>query len=108
MDFDNRAPIAQARRSSNQNGRRSQNGHHSQNGRRLPQNGRRRNYKDALRIRNEYPVILERDNLRIRGGNATDTQNFPYMAAIIINGRLWCAGVIVDENWVVTAAHCLN
>ncbi|KAJ8710067.1 hypothetical protein PYW07_009433 [Mythimna separata] len=66
--------------------------------------------KPGLRIRNEHQILLidPKTNLRIRGGNATDTKNFPYMAAIIINGRLWCAGTIVDVNWVVTAAHCLN
>ncbi|XP_022818570.1 trypsin-like [Spodoptera litura] len=67
-------------------------------------------HKPGLRIRNEHQVYITepKTNLRIRGGNATDTKNFPYMAAIIINGRLWCAGTIVDVNWVVTAAHCLN
>ncbi|XP_037297747.1 trypsin [Manduca sexta] len=69
---------------------------------------RRRDFDPYMRVRNEYPTIIEKPNLRIRGGNATDTKNFPYMAAIIINGRLWCAGAIVDVNWVVTAAHCLN
>ncbi|KAJ8710815.1 hypothetical protein PYW08_009330 [Mythimna loreyi] len=73
---------------------------------------RRRGHHNApsLRIRNEHQVFItdKKTNLRIRGGNATDTKNFPYMAAIIINGRLWCAGAIVDVNWVVTAAHCLN
>lgn len=65
--------------------------------------------RHALRIRNEFPIKIQRkETLRIRGGNATDTLNFPYMAAVIINGRLWCAGAIVDENWVLTAAHCLN
>ncbi|XP_026728171.1 trypsin-4-like isoform X2 [Trichoplusia ni] len=70
---------------------------------------RRRHHKNGLRIRNEHPVIFNpKGNLRIKGGNATDTRNYPYMAAVIINGRLWCAGTIVDVNWVVTAAHCLN
>ncbi|XP_026750660.2 trypsin 3A1-like [Galleria mellonella] len=68
----------------------------------------RRYRKPDLRIRNDYSVNFEDKSLRIRGGNITDISNFPYMAAIIINGRLWCAGAIVDENWVVTAAHCLN
>ncbi|XP_013182809.1 PREDICTED: trypsin-like isoform X2 [Papilio xuthus] len=63
--------------------------------------------KKALRIRNEF-MVKNREALRIKGGNATDTKNYPYMAAIIINGRLWCAGTIIDVNWVVTAAHCLN
>ncbi|KAJ0171522.1 hypothetical protein K1T71_013072 [Dendrolimus kikuchii] len=73
-----------------------------------PQVDGRRSHKQYLRIRNEGPPIIQKGNLRIRGGNATDTMNFPYMVAVIINGRLWCAGAIVDENWVVTAAHCLN
>ncbi|XP_073962361.1 trypsin-6-like isoform X1 [Choristoneura fumiferana] len=68
-----------------------------------------RRHNKALRIRNEYGVQYTlHDSLRIRGGNASDTLNFPYMAAIMINGRLWCAGAIVDVNWIVTAAHCLN
>lgn len=70
--------------------------------------GRRQYDKEAARIRNDYLLNLNKENLRIRGGNATDTKNFPYIAAIIINGRLWCAGTIVDVNWVLTAAHCLN
>ncbi|XP_013191657.2 putative trypsin-6 [Amyelois transitella] len=74
------------------------------------QDGRRRHHgKNPLRIRNDYALRLDqKPNLRIRGGNTTDTLNYPYMAAIIINGRMWCAGAIVDENWVITAAHCLN
>ncbi|CAK1591193.1 unnamed protein product [Parnassius mnemosyne] len=72
----------------------------------IAQDGRRIQHKD-LRIQNEY-LIKKEAALRIRGGNATDNKNFPYMAAIIINGRLWCAGAIVDVNWVLTAAHCLN
>ncbi|KOB73735.1 Trypsin-related protease, partial [Operophtera brumata] len=79
-----------------------------QNGSNEAQNGRRRNYEDALRIRTEGPPKYDKNSLRIKGGTPTDTENFPYMAAVIINGRLWCAGAIVDENWVVTAAHCLN
>ncbi|CAG5054994.1 unnamed protein product [Parnassius apollo] len=71
----------------------------AQDGRRIRQNN--------LRMLNKE-LLEKKKALRIRGGNATDTKNFPYMAAIIINGRLWCAGAIVDVNWVLTAAHCLN
>lgn len=72
---------------------------------------RRRHHSDkkALRIRNDFNTNLNKNALRIRGGNVTtDTLNYPYIAAIIINGRLWCAGTIVDVNWILTAAHCLN
>ncbi|RVE50023.1 hypothetical protein evm_005229 [Chilo suppressalis] len=71
--------------------------------------GRRYSPNNGLRIRNEYGRGVEHNGvLRIRGGSVSDTRNYPYMAAIIINGQLWCAGAIVDINWVVTAAHCLN
>ncbi|CAH0717888.1 unnamed protein product, partial [Brenthis ino] len=71
---------------------------------------RRRHHsgEKALRIRNDHLTNIYKQALRIRGGNTTDTKNYPYIAAIIINGRLWCAGTIVDVNWVLTAAHCLN
>ncbi|XP_075985483.1 uncharacterized protein LOC142982716 [Anticarsia gemmatalis] len=72
-------------------------------------NNRRSFDKPILRMKNQHAIITERHKaLRIRGGNVTDTKNYPYMAAIIINGKMWCAGTLVDENWVVTAAHCLN
>uniref|UniRef100_A0A2A4JJY4 Peptidase S1 domain-containing protein n=1 Tax=Heliothis virescens TaxID=7102 RepID=A0A2A4JJY4_HELVI len=81
-----------------------------EDGRRRGHRGHRGKPRGSLRIRNEHQTFITqpKTNLRIRGGNATDTKNFPYMAAVIINGRLWCAGTIVDVNWVVTAAHCLN
>lgn len=87
------------------------NGPAGNNGPAVGRNGRRQFNSeelnvDGLRIRNVDP--LAKGALRIRGGNSTDTLNYPYMAAIIINGRLWCAGAIVDSNWIITAAHCLN
>jgi hypothetical protein len=43
---------------------------------------------------------------RIVGGK--DSWNWPSIVAVYRDGVLVCGGTIIDEQWIVTAAHCLT
>ncbi|XP_021204459.2 trypsin-5 [Bombyx mori] len=45
---------------------------------------------------------------RIVGGMQTSISVYPYNVAISHNGRHWCGGAIIDEQWVLTAGHCME
>ncbi|XP_045761941.1 serine protease 27-like [Maniola jurtina] len=45
---------------------------------------------------------------RIVGGMETSICMYPYNVAISRNGKHWCGGSIIDEQWVLTAGHCLE
>ncbi|XP_028164810.1 uncharacterized protein LOC114355959 [Ostrinia furnacalis] len=45
---------------------------------------------------------------RIVGGMETSISMYPYNVAISRNGKHWCGGSIIDEQWVLTAGHCLE
>lgn len=44
------------------------------------------------------------------GGTETGINEFPSMAAIVSksNGQLFCGASIIDANYALTAAHCIN
>uniref|UniRef100_A0AAR5Q8T2 Peptidase S1 domain-containing protein n=3 Tax=Dendroctonus ponderosae TaxID=77166 RepID=A0AAR5Q8T2_DENPD len=46
--------------------------------------------------------------LRIIGGNVAARNAFPYQAALIINNSGFCGGSIISNQWVLTAAHCVD
>ena len=43
--------------------------------------------------------------LKIIGGTEADIADFPYQV-FFRAGNYLCGGSIIDENWIVTAAHC--
>ena len=46
------------------------------------------------------------ERVRIVGGN--ETANWPSIVAIYRDGEHVCGGTIIQDQWIVTAAHCLR
>ena len=45
------------------------------------------------------------ENAKITGGTSVAISDFPWQV-FLLAGNFQCGGSIIDENWVVTAAHC--
>lgn len=45
---------------------------------------------------------------RILGGQEARAHSRPYMASVQVNGTHVCGGSLVDEQWVLSAAHCMH
>lgn len=45
----------------------------------------------------------------IDGVEVTDIKKFPYHVGILIkNNKMKCSGVLINANWVLTAASCIS
>ncbi|XP_057705287.1 coagulation factor IXa [Corythoichthys intestinalis] len=61
----------------------------------------------------EFPcgkVAITEKRQRIVGGVEVEKGEIPWQAALVrtSDGKVFCGGSILNERWVVTAAHCLN
>ncbi|XP_046683825.1 trypsin epsilon-like [Homalodisca vitripennis] len=45
--------------------------------------------------------------LGIYDGKKTTIQKHPYVASLLLDGSLWCAGTVVSSNWIITIAECV-
>ncbi|KAL6056880.1 hypothetical protein STEG23_003284 [Scotinomys teguina] len=45
---------------------------------------------------------------RILGGQEAEAHSYPYMVSVQVNGTHVCGGTLVDEQWVLSAAHCMD
>ena len=52
------------------------------------------------------PVISGYNNSRIVNGETAKPGSWPWQASLQYRGRHYCGGSLLNENWIVTAAHC--
>jgi len=45
---------------------------------------------------------------RVVGGQASQPGAWPWVVALYRDGDFHCGGVLLDESWVMTAAHCVD
>ncbi|XP_022825984.1 trypsin-like isoform X1 [Spodoptera litura] len=49
---------------------------------------------------------VARTKRRIVGGYETKEREYPWMAMLMYNGRFFCGGSLINDLYVLTAAHC--
>ncbi|XP_067003857.2 brachyurin isoform X2 [Anabrus simplex] len=62
-------------------------------------------YENAANKPEEH---LHLGGVRIIGGSVANRGQFPWHAAIIVDGKFVCNGALIDASWVLTAAHCVD
>lgn len=47
------------------------------------------------------------DQERIVGGHNAELNEWPWIVALFNNGRQFCGGSLIDDQHVLSAAHCV-
>ncbi|XP_047399804.1 serine protease 40-like [Sciurus carolinensis] len=66
-----------------------------------------------LHAQNTVPNLTEicgrtRFTGKIFGGQNAEPQQWPWQASLFLNGTYTCGAVLIDSNWVASAAHCFQ
>uniref|UniRef100_A0A0C9QGD9 Acrosin n=1 Tax=Fopius arisanus TaxID=64838 RepID=A0A0C9QGD9_9HYME len=76
-----------------------------------------KDYHDSVHMMNGENSKIQGDNImseglppdfRIVGGRTSQPQAWPFLVAVYRDGYFHCGAVILDQLWIMTAAHCVN
>lgn len=49
----------------------------------------------------------ERGTVRVVGGTDSPKGAWPWMVSLYFRGRHVCGATLIDNEWLITAAHCV-
>nr|XP_018909286.1 PREDICTED: serine protease nudel [Bemisia tabaci]XP_018909287.1 PREDICTED: serine protease nudel [Bemisia tabaci]XP_018909288.1 PREDICTED: serine protease nudel [Bemisia tabaci] len=52
--------------------------------------------------------MVREEEARVVGGSPSDPGAWPWLVLMNRDGYFHCGGVIIDESWILTAAHCMQ
>ena len=52
--------------------------------------------------------VSRKDEQRIVGGRPTEAYDYPWMAGLLYKGALYCGATLINDRYVITAAHCVD
>jgi len=64
------------------------------------------NLFDVVSANCGVPAIAPNVITRVVGGVEAVPHSWPWMVSIHYDGRHFCGGSLINDQWVVTAAHC--
>ena len=61
--------------------------------------------------RSPQPLVTPRGDdftTRIVGGQEATPHSYPFQVALFIGEGYFCGGSIISDQWILTAAHCID
>jgi hypothetical protein len=53
-------------------------------------------------------ALNRKNEIKIVRGNETAVNEWPWQVLLMLNGRPLCGGSLINDEWVITAAHCVQ
>ncbi|KAL0119102.1 hypothetical protein PUN28_009601 [Cardiocondyla obscurior] len=60
------------------------------------------------RVGLQLPTVFRPSSPQVVGGEEAPVNGYPYIVSLQMYSQHFCAGSVLNENWIITAAHCVQ